>query len=113
MEARIDALRDKLSRAVLIDPSQLPKDEVAFGSTVGVKDLDFGDEEEFTLVGAGEEDYDTRQDPRHQPAGPGTDGQEGRRAGRDRRAAGTLIRDPGDPGGDQRQQSFSIARTRG
>jgi transcription elongation factor GreA len=23
-----------------------------------VKDLDFGDEEEFTLVGAGEEDYD-------------------------------------------------------
>jgi transcription elongation factor GreA len=24
-----------------------------------VKDLNFGDEEEFTLVGAGEEDYDT------------------------------------------------------
>jgi transcription elongation factor GreA len=31
---------------------------VAFGSTVVVKDLDFGDTEEFTLVGAGEEDYD-------------------------------------------------------
>jgi transcription elongation factor GreA len=26
---------------------------------VVVKDIDFGDEEEFTLVGAGEEDYDT------------------------------------------------------
>jgi transcription elongation factor GreA len=26
---------------------------------VVVKDLDFGDKEEFTLVGAGEEDYDT------------------------------------------------------
>ena len=59
MQARIDLLRDKLSRAVLVDPSQFPKDEVSFGSTVRVKDLTFGDEEEFTLVGAGEEDYDT------------------------------------------------------
>ncbi len=32
---------------------------VAFGSTVVVKDLDLDDEEEFTLVGAGEEDYDS------------------------------------------------------
>ena len=37
---------------------RVPKDEVAFGSTVLVKDLDLDDEEEFTLVGAGEEDYD-------------------------------------------------------
>jgi len=59
MQARIDVLRDKLSRAVLIDVSQVPKGEVAFGSTVRVKDLAFDDEEEFTLVGAGEEDYDT------------------------------------------------------
>ncbi|GAG29455.1 unnamed protein product, partial [marine sediment metagenome] len=59
MEARINLLRDKLSRALLVDPSKLPKDEIGFGSTVRVKDLEFGDEEEFTLVGAGEEDYDT------------------------------------------------------
>jgi transcription elongation factor GreA len=59
MEARINVLRDKLSRAVLIDPSQFPKDQAAFGATVRVKDLGFGDEEEFTLVGAGEEDYDS------------------------------------------------------
>jgi transcription elongation factor GreA len=59
MEARINVLRDKLSRATLIDPSQFPKDQVAFGSTVRVKDLTFGDDEEFTLVGAGEEDYDS------------------------------------------------------
>jgi transcription elongation factor GreA len=38
--------------------STLPKDQVVFGVTVKVKDLDFGDTEEFTLVGAGEEDYD-------------------------------------------------------
>ena len=58
MEARINVLRDKLSRAILLDPAQFPKDKAAFGATVRVKDLTFGDEEEFTLVGAGEEDYD-------------------------------------------------------
>ena len=58
MEARINDLRDKLSRAMLIDPKNLPKDQVGFGCTVRVKDLDFDDEEEFTLVGAGEEDYE-------------------------------------------------------
>jgi len=56
--AKINLLRDKLARASIIDPSTLPKDEVVFGATVKVKDLDFGDEEQFTLVGAGEEDYD-------------------------------------------------------
>ncbi|HUY91081.1 MAG TPA: transcription elongation factor GreA [Pirellulales bacterium] len=58
LQAKINMLRDKLSRALLVDPSTLPKDEVVFGCTVVVKDLDFGDKEEFTLVGAGEEDYD-------------------------------------------------------
>jgi transcription elongation factor GreA len=57
LKARMGVLQDKLSRAVLVDPSQMPKDEVAFGATVRVKDLDTDDEEEFTLVGAGEEDY--------------------------------------------------------
>jgi transcription elongation factor GreA len=59
MQARIDLLRDKLARASLIDTSQLPRDEVTFGSTVRVKDLKFDDDEEFTLVGAGEEDYES------------------------------------------------------
>ena len=59
MQARINLLQDKLSRAVMMDAMQFPKDEVAFGSTVRVKDLNFDDDEEFTLVGAGEEDYDT------------------------------------------------------
>jgi transcription elongation factor GreA len=59
LQAKINLLRDKLARAQIIDTSQLPKDEVVFGCTVVVKDLDFGDKEEFTLVGPGEEDYDT------------------------------------------------------
>src|SRR3954463_15397267 len=58
LQARINVLKNKLSRAQIIDPSTLPRDQVCFGSTVTVKDVDFGDEEEYTLVGAGEEDYD-------------------------------------------------------
>ncbi len=59
LRARANVLRDKLSRAALVDPAKVAKDEVAFGCTVTVKDLDTGDEEEFTLVGAGEENYAT------------------------------------------------------
>ncbi|NOY43414.1 MAG: transcription elongation factor GreA [Planctomycetes bacterium] len=59
LQAKINLLRDKLARADIIDPATLPKDQVVFGVTVVVKDLDFGDTEEFTLVGAGEEDYDS------------------------------------------------------
>jgi transcription elongation factor GreA len=58
LQAKINMLRDKLSRAQIVDLSTLPKGEVVFGSVVVVKDLDFGDQEEFTLVGAGDEDYD-------------------------------------------------------
>lgn len=58
MLAKINLLKDKLVRAAIIDTSKVPKDQVAFGCTVVVKDLEFDDQEEFTLVGAGEEDYD-------------------------------------------------------
>ena len=58
LQAKIYLLKDKLSRASIVDMANIPRDEVAFGATVKVKDLDYDDEEEFTLVGAGEEDYD-------------------------------------------------------
>ena len=58
LQAKINELKGKLARASIVDVSQLPKDEVVFGSTVTVKDLDYGDEEQFTLVGAGEDNYD-------------------------------------------------------
>jgi transcription elongation factor GreA len=59
MQAKINELRGKLARAQIIDPAALPKDIVVFGATVIVKDLEYGDEESFTLVGVGDEDYDT------------------------------------------------------
>ncbi len=58
LQRKIDELKSKLARATIIDLSTLPKDEVVFGCTVTVEDLAYGDEEQFTLVGAGEEDYD-------------------------------------------------------
>ena len=56
--ARIHVMKDKIARATIVDMSTLPKDEVVFGCTVTVEDMAYGDEEEFTLVGAGEENYD-------------------------------------------------------
>lgn len=58
LQRKIDELKMKLARATIIDRSTLPKDEVVFGCTVTVEDLAYSDEEQFTLVGAGEEDYD-------------------------------------------------------
>ncbi len=58
LQAKINQMKDKLVRATIIDPNKVPRDEVAFGATVKVLDLDYDDEEEFTFVGAGDEDYD-------------------------------------------------------
>src|SRR5947209_8419355 len=40
LQARIDALKDKLGRAYFIEKNNLPTDSVAFGARVKVKDLD-------------------------------------------------------------------------
>lgn len=58
VQAKINALKTKLANAFVVDPSKQPKNEVAFGATVKVRNLDYGDEEEYTMVGAGDEDYD-------------------------------------------------------
>lgn len=58
VQAKINELKDKLARAAIIDTTSLPRDEVVFGCTVTVKDLQYGDEEKFTLVGIGDEDYE-------------------------------------------------------
>ncbi len=58
LQAKIDNLKSKLAKASIVDTSKLPKDEVALGATVTVLDLDLDEQEDITLVGAGEEDYD-------------------------------------------------------
>jgi transcription elongation factor GreA len=71
LQARIDALKDKLSRAYFIDRNHLPTDSVVFGAAVKVKDLDLGDEEVFVLVGPGEEDYNNNKILTTSPIGQG------------------------------------------
>lgn len=58
MQAKINQLKQQLANAFIIDPSKLPKDEIGLLATVTVKDLDYDDEEQFTLVGSGDENYD-------------------------------------------------------
>ena len=55
LSARINELADRIARAVIVDPSALPKDRVVFGSRVKVKDLEFNEDETFELVGPGQE----------------------------------------------------------
>src|SRR5438128_1167243 len=71
LQARIDALKDKLSRAYLVEKSTLPADTVVFGTRVRIKDLDLDEEETYHLVGPGEEDYDQNKILTTSPIGQG------------------------------------------
>jgi len=71
LQARIDALKDKLSRAFLVERNNLNADAVVFGVRVKVKDLDCGDEEVFELVGAGDDDPDQNKILTSSPIGKG------------------------------------------
>jgi transcription elongation factor GreA len=56
-EKRIAELESKLSRAKLIDESAMSKDEVLIGAKVRLKDLDSGEELEYSLVSEEEADF--------------------------------------------------------
>jgi transcription elongation factor GreA len=71
LQARINDLSDRVARAVIIDPSNLPKDTVAFGSKVKVMDLDMDEEETFELVGPGQENPDNGRILSTSPIGQG------------------------------------------
>jgi len=57
LQAKINESKGKLGRATILDPTTMPQNEIRFGATVTVKRLSTGETEEYTLVGAGEEDY--------------------------------------------------------
>lgn len=71
LQAKINLIKSKLSKAQIIDPATLPRDRVAFMATIVVKDLAYGDEETYTLVGPGEEDYDAGKILMNSPLGQG------------------------------------------
>src|SRR5207244_3354039 len=71
LQARIDALKDTLSRSYFVDRNNLASDTVVFGCRVKVKDLGLGEEETFELVGPGEEDYNNNKILTSSPIGQG------------------------------------------
>src|SRR3954454_3528794 len=71
LQARINELQDKLGRGMIVDRSTLPTDRVVLGSRVRVLDLELNDEEDFILVGPGEEDYDQNKILLTSPIGQG------------------------------------------
>lgn len=71
LQARIDALKDKLARAEIVDPSKLVSDTVVFGTRVRIRNLDSGETEVYELVGPGDEDYDKNKILTTSPRGQG------------------------------------------
>jgi transcription elongation factor GreA len=71
LQAKINRLKDELSRAFIVDRTSLPNDAVVFGSRVRVKDLELDAEEWFELVGPGDEDYDQNKILTSSPIGQG------------------------------------------
>ena len=58
-EKRISELENRLALARILDDTNISSDEVLIGATVKLKDLDSGEELEYTLVSDMEADYDS------------------------------------------------------
>jgi transcription elongation factor GreA len=71
LQARINDLQNKLGQAYIVDKSTIPTDRVVYGSKVRVLDLEINEEEDFILVGPGEEDYDQNKILITSPIGQG------------------------------------------
>jgi transcription elongation factor GreA len=71
LQARINDLQNKLGQAYIVEKSTVPTDRVVYGSKVRVLDLELNEEEDFILVGPGEEDYDQNKILLTSPIGQG------------------------------------------
>jgi transcription elongation factor GreA len=71
LQARINDLQNMLGQAYIVEKSSLPTDRVVYGSRVRVLDLSINEEEDFILVGPGEEDYDQNKILLSSPIGQG------------------------------------------
>lgn len=58
INARIGELEYKLGNAQIIDPENLPRDRVVFGSRVRLENADTGEDVEYQLVGPDESNID-------------------------------------------------------
>jgi len=56
VEGRIAQLENMLKNATVVDESEIPRDKVSVGSIVKVKDYEFDEEMELSIVGSAEAD---------------------------------------------------------
>ncbi|MDD3906133.1 MAG: transcription elongation factor GreA [Candidatus Omnitrophica bacterium] len=70
-EKKIAELETKLASAQIIDNSQMSSDEVLVGATVKLKDIDSGEELEYTIVSEEEADYAQNKISLQSPVGTG------------------------------------------
>lgn len=69
VEGRIITLEKMLRNARIIDTSETPTDTVSIGATVLLKDLEYGDEIEYTIVGSAEADPTANKISNESPVG--------------------------------------------
>ncbi|KJS15404.1 MAG: transcription elongation factor GreA [Peptococcaceae bacterium BRH_c4b] len=69
IEGRILMLEKMLRNAKIIDDENIGTEEVFVGSTVILKDLEYGDEVEYTIVGSIEADPDKNRISNESPVG--------------------------------------------
>ncbi len=75
IEGRILTLEQMLRNARVIDGERAGTDEVTLGSTVLLKDLEYGDEVEYTIVGSVEADPGAHKISNESPVGKAILGQ--------------------------------------
>lgn len=75
IEGRILTLEKMLRNAKLIDDENLDTDLVSIGSTVTIKDLEWGDEFDYTIVGSVEADPGANKISNESPVGKAILGQ--------------------------------------
>ena len=71
IEARIEEIEKILKNAEVVDESEIPTDTVSVGSIVKVKDYDFDEEVEYTIVGSAEADPMNFRISNESPVGKG------------------------------------------
>jgi transcription elongation factor GreA len=74
IEGRILTLEKMLRNATVIDNNN-EKDRVTIGSTIVLKDIEFGDQEEYTIVGSAEADPAVNKISNESPVGKAVLGQ--------------------------------------
>jgi len=77
VEGEISELEAKIKKVKVIDDNDIHTEDVGVGSIVKVKDLEFGDTEEYKIVGSAESDIAQNKLSNESPVGRGLVGAKG------------------------------------